>query len=77
LRERGRHGESERGRPAADCIEFRIGIPAGDILKDNDIFGQRVNIAARLERSSSPGASVSRFGCDPRSTPMVGVKCWA
>jgi alpha-beta hydrolase superfamily lysophospholipase len=25
-----------------------------------------VNIAARLERSPSPAASVSRFGCDPR-----------
>jgi class 3 adenylate cyclase len=49
------------GRRVANRIEFRIGIPAGDILKDNDIFGQRVNIAPRLERSPSPAAYVSRF----------------
>ena len=65
---------SRNGASAADRIEFRIGIPAGDILKDNDIFGQRVNIAARLERSPSPAASVSRFGCDPRF--LRRAVCW-
>jgi adenylate cyclase len=37
-------------------IEFRIGIHVGDIMSDdNDIFGDGVNIAARLEGIADPG----------------------
>src|SRR6202023_2680931 len=37
-------------------IEFRIGIHVGDIITDdNDIFGDGVNIAARLEGIAEPG----------------------
>jgi adenylate cyclase len=37
-------------------IQFRIGIHVGDIIfDDNDIFGDGVNIAARLEGISEPG----------------------
>jgi adenylate cyclase len=37
-------------------IEFRVGIHVGDIIVDeNDIFGDAVNIAARLEGISEPG----------------------
>src|SRR5207249_8752804 len=37
-------------------IEFRIGIHVGDIIFDeNDIFGEGVNIAARLEGIAEPG----------------------
>jgi adenylate cyclase len=37
-------------------IEFRIGIHVGDIIiDDNDIFGDGVNIAARLEGVAEPG----------------------
>jgi adenylate cyclase len=37
-------------------IEFRIGIHVGDIIFDeNDIFGDGVNIAARLEGIAVPG----------------------
>ena len=37
-------------------IEFRIGIHVGDIIiDDNDIFGDGVNIAARLEGIAAPG----------------------
>jgi adenylate cyclase len=39
-------------------IEFRIGIHVGDIIiDDNDIFGDGVNIAARLEGSRRPEGS--------------------
>src|SRR3954463_1415248 len=42
--------------PQAARIEFRIGIHVGDIIiDDNDIFGDGVNIAARLEGVAEPG----------------------
>src|SRR6202795_927370 len=38
-------------------IEFRIGMHVGDIIiADNDIFGDGVNIAARLEGIAEPGS---------------------
>ena len=37
-------------------IEFRIGINVGDIVvEDGDIFGDGVNVAARLEALAEPG----------------------
>ncbi|WP_248313096.1 adenylate/guanylate cyclase domain-containing protein [Bosea sp. F3-2] len=42
--------------PQIKRIEFRIGIHVGDIIVDgNDIFGDSVNIAARLEGIAEPG----------------------
>src|SRR2546421_2498567 len=44
------------GVPQETRIEFRIGIHVGDIIfDDNDIFGDGVNIAARLEGIAEPG----------------------
>ena len=42
--------------PQNERIEFRIGINVGDIVvEDGDIFGDGVNVAARLEGLAEPG----------------------
>ena len=42
--------------PAERRIDFRIGVNLGDIMIDeNDIFGDGVNVAARLEALAEPG----------------------
>jgi adenylate cyclase len=48
--------EQNAAVPQVERIEFRIGIHVGDIIiDDNDIFGDGVNIAARLEGIAEPG----------------------
>lgn len=43
-------------KPSNQRIEFRIGINLGDIIVDgNDIAGDGVNVAARLEALAEPG----------------------
>jgi adenylate cyclase len=45
------------GAPAESRIEFRIGINVGDVISDgDDIFGDGVNLAARLEGLAEPGS---------------------
>jgi adenylate cyclase len=42
--------------PDGQCIRFRIGINLGDVIvEDHDIFGDGVNVAARLEALAEPG----------------------
>ena len=51
-------GMAERNSdlPADKRIEFRVGINVGDIISDsNDIYGDGVNVAARLEALADPG----------------------
>jgi TolB-like protein/class 3 adenylate cyclase/Flp pilus assembly protein TadD len=48
--------EREAGVPAERRIAYRIGVNLGDIIEDDDdIYGDGVNIAARLEGLAEPG----------------------
>src|SRR6516162_1146510 len=50
--------------PSDNRIELRIGINVGDIVvEDGDIFGDGVNVAARLKLSLSRATSAFRRGC--------------
>jgi len=52
-------GEREAGKPANEAIRFRMGINLGDVLIDgDDLYGDGVNIAARLEGLAEPGGIV-------------------
>ena len=51
-------GMRERNADVPDDrrIEFRIGVHLGDIIvEDNDIYGEGVNVAARIESIAQPG----------------------
>src|SRR5436309_10179749 len=50
--------ERNAGLPEDRRIEFRVGIHLGDVIQeeDGDLMGDGVNIAARLEGVSAPGA---------------------
>src|ERR1700740_2814953 len=48
-------GELNAAVPGENRIEFRIGVHQGDIVvEDGDIFGDGVNVAARLEALAEP-----------------------
>src|SRR4051812_22476786 len=48
--------ERDASMPPDRRIEFRIGINLGDVIAElDDIYGEDVNIAARLEAMTEPG----------------------
>jgi class 3 adenylate cyclase len=55
--------ERNAGTPPEQRIEFRVGINLGDVIvEEHDIFGDGVNVAARLEAFAEPGGiCVSRI----------------
>jgi adenylate cyclase len=50
---------ANRGRPDDEQIAFRIGVHVGDVIVDgDDLYGDGVNVAARLEAAAPPGGIV-------------------
>lgn len=51
--------QANSGKPADGRMQFRIGINLGDVIEqDNDLYGDGVNIAARLQSQANPGGIV-------------------
>src|SRR5215468_5176479 len=54
--------------PERERIRFRIGINDGDVMVDEgDMFGDGVNVAARIEALAAPGEFASAPRCASRS----------
>jgi class 3 adenylate cyclase len=54
--------------PPEKRIEFRVGVNLGDVIaEEHDIFGDGVNVAARLDALAQPGGSASAGWCVIRS----------
>jgi adenylate cyclase len=72
--------ERNESTPQDKCIELRIGIHLGDIIiEEGDIFGDGVNIAARLEGLAQPGGvcisdeSTVKYGANLMSPLMISA----
>ena len=51
--------EANREQPEDARIVFRIGLHLGDLIVDGDeLYGDGVNVAARLEAEASPGGII-------------------
>jgi adenylate cyclase len=52
--------ERDSGNPEDERIRFRIGVNLGDVIReaDGDLYGDGVNVAARLEQLAEPGGVV-------------------
>lgn len=51
-----RLAERNRDLPPGTRFEFRIGVHVGDVIADgDDVLGESVNVAARLEAAAEPG----------------------
>ena len=63
-----RMARRNRDMPASRSLLYRIGINLGDVIVEgDDIFGDGVNVAARLNRPRSRAESASRRQCAIRS----------
>jgi adenylate cyclase len=63
--------ERNTGLPEGKCILYRVGVNLGDVLVEgDDIVGDGVNIAARLEGAFEPGAFMFQA---PPTTMFAGV----
>ena len=51
--------EANRGQPGEKAIVFRVGLHLGDVIvAGDDIYGDDVNVAARLEAEAPPGGII-------------------
>ena len=73
-------GMAERNTGTPDTrIEFRIGVHQGDVVVEgDDIFGDGVNVAARLEGLADPGGICvsARVQEDPRGDSTSPSRIW-
>ncbi|MFP6717480.1 MAG: adenylate/guanylate cyclase domain-containing protein, partial [Alphaproteobacteria bacterium] len=66
--------ERNAGVPADRRIEMRIGVNLGDvIIEGSDIYGDGVNVAARLEQFAAPGGIALSATAHEHVAAKIGV----
>ena len=67
--------ERNAGSPEDSWIQFRIGINVGDIIVDgDDIYGDGVNVAARIQALADPGGIYISRGAADQVRDKVPIK---
>ena len=67
--------ERNAGSPEDSCIQFRIGINVGDIIVDgDDIYGDGVNVAARIQALADPGGIYISRGAAEQVRDKVPIR---
>jgi class 3 adenylate cyclase len=67
--------EHNSGSPEDSQIQFRIGINVGDIIVDgDDIYGDGVNVAARIQALADPGGIYISRGAAEQVRDKVPIK---
>jgi TolB-like protein/Flp pilus assembly protein TadD len=67
--------EHDAGSPEDNRIEFRIGINVGDIIVDgDDIYGDGVNVATRIQGLADPGGIYISRGAAEQVRDKVPIK---
>ena len=67
--------ERNAGSPEDGWIQFRIGINVGDIIVDgDDIYGDGVNVAARIQALADPGGIYISRGAADQVRDKVPIK---
>ena len=67
--------ERNAGSPEDSRIQFRIGINVGDIIVDgDDIYGDGVNVAARIQALADPGGIYISRGAAEQVRDKVPIK---
>src|ERR1700730_3555361 len=67
--------ECNAGSPEDSRIQFRIGINVGDIIVDgDDIYGDGVNVAARIQALADPGGIYISRGAAEQVRDKVPIK---
>src|SRR5580658_7689472 len=67
--------ERNSGSPEDARIQFRIGINVGDIIVDgDDIYGDGVNVAARIQALADPGGIYISRGAAEQVRDKVPIK---
>ena len=67
--------ERNAGCPEDSRIQFRIGINVGDIIVDgDDIYGDGVNVAARIQALADPGGIYISRGAAEQVRDKVPIK---
>ena len=71
-----REMEAADDRTSENCVRFRIGLHVGEVMiRDTDIYGDGINVAARLQTMAEPGGICMSSRVQEMLLPKVDTVC--